>query len=109
MLTTRDLEAHERLLINRRKAEMTQVQAAEFWDVTPWVYRQWESGADTNNIPTPGIGRITPVEACVVMRTRLGYSRKRLASLLGISPWWLTQMERGRIAATRLVNFWFPA
>tara|TARA_R110002167_G_C12707228_1_gene655130 strand:- start:29673 stop:29936 length:264 start_codon:yes stop_codon:yes gene_type:complete len=87
---------------------MTQVEAAKFWDVTPWVYRQWELGIG-DDIPTPGIGRITPVESCVVMRTRLGYSRKRLASLLGISPWWLTQMERGRIDATRLITYWFPA
>ena len=105
MLTTKDLSSSERLKVWRRRLDKTQVQAAESHGVTTWEYRLLERGA--RSAPTVIIGSLQPHEACAVMRWRSGYSRKDIARWVGISPWWVTQMERGRIDSDRLINFWF--
>ena len=106
MLSTNELTAAERLLIDRRRAGATQVDAAAHWGVSAWTYRMWESGQREKDIPEPTLGRLTEVEGCVILRRRTGLSRTALAKLVSISEWWLTQMERGRIPADRLIEFW---
>jgi len=105
MLTTRDLNTGERLLIERRRNGQNQTKAAYSYDLSEWQYRQCEAN-ESDRIPAPPLGRLRDYEACMIMRRRAGLKRTELAAQLGISGWWLTRMERGQIPAERLVAFW---
>ena len=105
MLTTKELTLGERLLIERRRLDQNQTEAAKAYGVSEWTYRQCESD-EYERIPAPPVGRIEPREACMLMRRRAGMQRTELAEKLKISCWWLTQMEHGSVSAERLVKFW---
>lgn len=104
MLSTSDLEPHERLLIFRRRSDMTQAQAADYFETTIWEYRMAEAG----KVPPFAVklGRLEPHEAAVIMRRRAGMTRKQLSAILQVSGWWLTQMERGQQNPSRLIDYW---
>jgi len=104
MLATSDLARHERLLIWRRRADLNQAQAADYFDITTWAYRQAENGE--GDVPAVKIGKLAPNEAAVILRRREGMSRTALAKALDVSPWWLTQMERGQQDPQRLIDYW---
>lgn len=104
MLRTSDLEPHERLLVWRRRADMTQAQAATYFDMTPWTYRMAEKGEGV--APKVNLGKLELHEAAVVIRRRNGMTRNRLSKELGLSPWWITLMERGQQDPERLIEFW---
>jgi len=105
MLTTRDLNTGERLLIERRRAGQNQTEAAAAYDLSEWQYRQCEAN-ESDRIPAPPLGRLQDFEACMIMRRRAGLKRTELAAQLEISGWWLTRMERGQVNPERLVTFW---
>lgn len=106
MLTTRDLSAPERLLVDRRRKDLNQEKAASHWKVTPWTYRMWEEGKEDSSIPFPALGKLKHHESCVVLHRRSGLKRTELAKLVGVSGWWLTCMENGIVPVDRLVEFW---
>jgi len=95
----------ERLLIQRRRTAKNQTEAARFYDLSDWQYRQCEAD-EARTIPAPPLGKLRPHEACMIMRRRAGMKRTELAAKIGVSGWWLTQMERGQVPAKRLVEFW---
>ena len=105
MLTTSEVTDGERLLIERRRADQNQTQAAASYDVSEWQYRQCEAD-ESDRIPRTTIGKLRDYESAMLMRRRQGMKRTELAAELGISGWWLTRMERGQIPADRLVNYW---
>lgn len=105
-ISARELTPAERLLLYRRRNHLTQDQAAEDWAVNPWTYRMWEGGHRTDDIPSPGLGALRDHEVCLIRRRRAGWTRDAVASMVGISNSWLTQMERGRIPCQPLVEFW---
>lgn len=105
MLTTRDLSPGERLLVERRREDKNQTEAADAYSISEWQYRQCEADR-SDMIPAPPIGKLQPHEACVLMRRRAGMKRTELSKALGISDWWLTRMERGQIPADRIVEYW---
>jgi len=47
-------------------------------------------------------------EWCWLMRRRHGLQAKDVAKVMGICPWWLSQMERGKVNCARLVEHWTP-
>jgi len=65
-----------------------------------------EAGKRSRSCPRIRIGKLKPHEAAVTMRRRWGFKRTELAKQIGVSCWWLTQMERGRVNPKRLVEFW---
>lgn len=83
---------------------MTQAEAATYFDQSVWEYRMAEAG----KVPPMKVklGKLEPHEAAVVMRRRAGMTRKQLAAILDVSGWWLTQMERGQVNSTRLIDYW---
>lgn len=105
MLTTSDITPGERLLIERRRSFQTQAEAARYYGLSEWCYRQCESDK-SNALPLTPIGRLQAHESCMLMRRRAGMKRTELAIEVGISGWWLTRMERGQIPADRLVSYW---
>jgi DNA-binding XRE family transcriptional regulator len=106
MLTTTQLTPSERLLIQRRRDGNTQPKAAAAMGVSEWHYRMIEAGNRPGSCPTVAIGKLMPYEAAFLMRRRRGIKRSELAKMIGVSCWWLTQMERGKTTSTRLIDFW---
>lgn len=103
-ITATDLTNGERLVIHRRRQDWTQRQAAESHGVTLYRYRKWEK--DEDGPPKIGVGRLEPFEVCFLLRRREEIPAAELARALGISRWWLTQMETGRAPAESLVEYW---
>lgn len=104
MLTTPQLTPSERLLVYRRRCGHTQTQAAQERGFTEWHYRMMEAGNRT--CPSVYIGKMKLYESAVILRRRLKIKRTTLAKMIGISCWWLTQMERGQVNPKRLIEFW---
>ncbi len=106
MLTTSQLTPSERLLVDRRRRGLTQTQASQAWGFSEWHYRMVEAGNRQSSCPRIRIGKLRPYESAFLMRRRLGWRRTELAKMIGVSSWWLTQMERGRVNPNRLLSFW---
>lgn len=102
---TSDLTRGERLLISRRRRGESQAQAAKRFSMSLYAYRRIETGDAETRIELP-IGRLEPFEVCFLRRRRTGEALHELASRMGLSRWWLCQMERGEVDAARLVTFW---
>ena len=105
MLLLRDCTNGERLLLERRRRRQSQRKAANRHGVTRYCYRQWEAGIDESGPRVP-LQRLRPHEACFLLRRRAEIPLHKLARRMGISRWWLCQMEYGRESASRLVGFW---
>lgn len=94
----------EKLLVQRRRDDLTQPQAAEAADVSLYLWRKWE--IDIGEPPSVVTGRLLPHEACFIRRRRAGVSLASLADALKLSRWWICQMEYGRAPIGRLVAYW---
>jgi len=103
-MKTSDLTTGERVLILRRRKEESQQAASERHGVSLYRFRQWES--DEEPAPKIAIGRLERFESCFIRRRRTGMPLHELAGLMGISRWWLIQMEYGKQASDALVAFW---
>lgn len=104
MLRTADLSSAERLLVWRRREGLTQRQAARRLSVSQYRLRAWELGA--GEPPRVSLGRLLPHESCFLLRRRSGTSLEELARQLGVTPWWLCQMEGGSAPVDRLLRHW---
>lgn len=102
LLKIADLSPGERFLLERRRLREGQGEAAARHGVSRWRYRRWELGREDG--PAVELGKLEPHEACFVIRTRSGVSVQDLAEAMGISRWWLIQMEYGDKPADRLVE-----
>ncbi len=91
-------------LIERRRAEQSQREAAAVKEVSLYRFRRWESGDEA--APAVDLGDLEPYEACFLRRRRAGVSLKDLADAMNVSRWWLCQMEYGRAGSDRLVEHW---
>lgn len=105
------LQPNERLLIDRRRRNQTQTEAAKRYRTTPKRYRAWEAGEEaiTVQIKTsvPTDAQDLPLyEQCVVARTRRGWNMQTLIRRSGLSRYWVQQVERGRGNPDTLVKFW---
>ncbi len=108
LVKTSDLTRGERLLVARRREAESQVDAAARFDVSLYRYRQWET--DEEKSPHElGLGKLSGFEACFLMRKRAGTTMAAVAKKVGVSRWWLCQMERGEVDSARLVSFWQEA
>lgn len=94
----------ERLLIDRRRALLSQKEAADAWSVSLYLYRRWED--DKSDPPRTSVGRLEKFEVCLLKRRRSGLRVSDLAEKIGVSRWWLTQMERGEAPDDILVSWW---
>lgn len=104
LLDPHDLTPAERLIIARRRDDMTQDDAATFWEVPRDLYKRWESGRYDG--PMVLLGELDPHEECFLLRRRARITRRDLAETVGVSLQWLTLMERGRAPVQRLLTHW---
>lgn len=99
-----ELTSGEKLLIDRRRRQLTAAQAAKRRKVTLYRYNRFER--DQERGPKVSLGALRPHEVAVLRRRRAGLSVGQLAKRLGVSAWWLSQMEAGKAPAGRLLAHW---
>ncbi len=104
-----NLTPAEKMKLDRRRRGESQQEAAERWGVTLYRYREAEAGRRSESKIRPRFTVVRDYEACLVLRTRRGDSVAALAKEMGISRWWLTQIERGKQPADELVRYWSTA
>ena len=94
----------ERILIQRRRRHLSQRAVAKDYGVTLHLYRKWEW--DKKKPPDVILGELEPHEVFFLRRRRSGCSLTSFAEALGVSPWWLCQMEYGDAKIDRLAAYW---
>lgn len=80
------------------------MHAARRHRVSLYQYKRWE--ADIDKPPRVEVGPLERHERCFLTRRRYGMSLKQLAEELGVSPWWATQMEQGKVPPDKLEKHW---
>lgn len=104
------LTTAERLVIDRRRRDETQAQAAARHGVSIGRYAAWE--AETVIVPADvradvgRLGQVRPFERCLIMRRRRGWTIPQVARAVGRSPYWVQEMEAGRAPVTDLLSYW---
>ena len=101
----RDLTNGERLLIDRRRSNQTQRDAAEEHGVTLYCYRRWETD-EYDDAPQVALHNLESYERCFLLRKRSGISLNDLSEAIGVCSWWLCKMEHGKENADRLIRHW---
>lgn len=112
-MKTTDLTPGERLLILRRREKKGQREFAEEYGITLYCYRQLELDQECRYAPPDVmLHDVHPYEVCFIRRTRAGITLTEFARTLGVSRWWLCEMEYGNAnfaAFDRLVAYWEDA
>lgn len=103
-VTTSGLSPGVRLIVSRRRRGLTQVEEAKRRKVTLYQYRGWEE--DRGEVPEEKIGRLEVHEQAYVRRIADGRTLDDVACAIGVSRWWLRQMERGTANVERLRKYW---
>lgn len=97
----------EKLRIWRRRANLTQTQAAKRFGVTFQVYREWEHDLDVSKAqPSVQVRGVKSHELATIMRERAGLCQKQLADRIGMSRIWVCKMERGATNDRALRQYW---
>ena len=96
----------ERLEIARRRAELTQPEAAGVFGVAVSTYRNWE----LDRIDGPeltGLRELADFEQCLILRRRSEMTLQDIADETGLSRHWLSRAERGLVRSVdALVQWW---
>jgi transcriptional regulator with XRE-family HTH domain len=95
------------MFLYRRKKALTQRACAQELGVTAVKYGRFER-QDMRTVYRPEKPTIeySKLELCVILRKREKISQVHLARAIGISAYWLRQMEKGKCNSKRLVDFW---
>ena len=107
-MSPNDLTSGERLYLARFRQRVGQKVAASWYGVGLYTYRLWEADeeAETTTFDPPGIGHVTEAEEFVILRRRSGLTVAQICEKIGVSRWWLRQMETGVAPLDRLRQFW---
>jgi len=100
-----DLMKHERLIVDRRRRGENQKVAARRHGISLYRYRKWELGQDPE-LPAVAAGGARQYERLFITRMRAKHSLGRVADAIGMSRWWLCQIEHGKAPADRLEAYW---
>jgi transcriptional regulator with XRE-family HTH domain len=103
-IRTADLTAGERRLIERRRQNLSQGEAADAAGVSLYEWLQLET--DEIKSGGPAIGILEPHEECFMLRRRKGLTAGEVAKKIGVSRYWLSRMERGTAPVETLTAFW---
>ena len=107
MLNANELTTGEKLLLQRRRKDLTAVQAAKRHKATLYRYLRWERDQEPG--PRIAVGKLAFHEKAFLLRRRGGHSVAAFAKKLGVSAWWLSQMEDGEAPDMRLRDHWTSA
>jgi len=109
MIDPQTLTKAERLEVSRRRAGLTQRQAADLFGWPFSTYKRAEKGElETDGAwPAPPVGELTAAEACRVWRRREGLTMLELEGLTGLKAKWIHRAERGETSSVEaLLVFW---
>lgn len=106
-LSTSQLTNGEKLFILRRRDGNTQAREAALRNLPLSAYKKLEGDEECAYSLTAGkVGKLLDYEACVAQRRRKGLSLDILAEKIGLTKWWLCQIERGKAPVDSLFRFW---
>jgi hypothetical protein len=106
MLLLSDLTRAEKLYLRRRRLGLTQVEMSVDHGVSLNEYRAMEADLPGVRVPYAPLGTLTDQETYVILRQRSGLSKPEVAEDIGVSPYWLRQMESGAAPIKRLEEYW---
>ena len=106
LLSTKDLTRSEKLYLKRRRMGLTQVEMSVDYGVPLSEYRAMEDGTIGVIVPYVAIGTLKDTESYTIMRHRSGMSKTEVAERIGVSAYWLRQMENGAAPIKRLAEYW---
>ena len=99
------LSSGESLLIQRRRASLTQAEMGANFKMSRHSYGEYER--DLVEIKTDHLSfdDLQPYEKCVILRKRAGMTQLEVALLMGLSRYWINQKEIGRVDCQDLLTF----
>lgn len=106
-ITTKELTTGERLRIARRRDGLTQAEAALAYGMPIRAYKRAE--ADEYHewaLTCPPIGKLELHEECFLLRRRQGLTLRELSRMIGLSIWWICQIEQGKAPVGTLRDYW---
>lgn len=103
LIRTNDLTAGERVLIKRRRRNLSQAEAAQAENMSLHDWLQMENDESTGG---PAIGPLAVHEQCFMLRRRAGLTAAAVAKTIGVSRYWLSRMERGTAPVDTLAAHW---
>lgn len=106
LLLLRDLTKGEKLHLYRRRLGFTQIQMSVDYGVSLNEYRAMEMDMPEARTVYVSLGTLEEREVYTVLRIRSGLSREEVASEVGVSTYWLRQMEAGAAPLKRLQEYW---
>lgn len=98
----------ERLLVARRRSGESQYSRARNYGIHRNVYGRLERDTEDNifGIVAPELGELAEDEICLILRRRSGLTQEECAEKLGVTRFWLNQMETGKVSCSELTKFW---
>ena len=103
------LEPSEALEIDRRRAKLTQAQAAALYGVGLTTFRAWAAGERTHDVPVVPVEPLAVHEWCWLQRRRSGLRLVDVSAEIGLGVRWVHKAERGAIPLRSLgplETFW---
>lgn len=97
----------ELLYVWRKREELNQKDMAAKFGVSRVRWGKWERGEETPSVEVPlGVEDLHEYEKCALARRRTGATQGDVASAVGVSRWWLIQMEAGKAPGEKLTSYW---
>ncbi|MEE8181752.1 MAG: hypothetical protein V3T87_00395 [Candidatus Thorarchaeota archaeon] len=106
LLKITDLTRGEKLYIKRKRLGLSQIEMSVDIGVIHSKYRAMEQDVEGSEPPFITLGTLLECESYCVSRVRAGVNKTKLAAEIGVSVYWLRQMERGTAPIKRLADFW---
>lgn len=106
LLKTSDLTRGEKLYIKRKRLGLSQIEMSVDLGVIHSKYRAMEQDVEGSEPPYISLGPLQECESYCVQRVRAGINKTTLAAEMGVSIYWLRQMERGEAPIKRLAEYW---
>ena len=103
-LRVSELTGGEKLYIYRTREGKTQFEKAVELGMCMAQYRSME--LDHTRAVYVSLGKLEEHEAFTLLRRRKGLTKVELAERIGVSSYWLGQMEAGTAPIDRLRRFW---
>lgn len=107
-MLAKELTQGERLYLQRFRKGLRQSAAAAEYGVGRNTYIGWERDdlSIIARVPWVKVGTLTEAESYVILRYRSGWRVSEIAKEIGVSRFWIHQMERGKAPIARLREFW---
>lgn len=95
----------ERVLIWRRRSQLTQEEAAQEYGVSHRRWGRWERGDEEPQL-NKEVNTLTIYEKLYLLRRRQGVSQQKVAEALGCTRAWVQMMETGQSGSEQLQKYW---